>query len=316
MIGEEKPDPGGNPAGGVVAAAAGQTKNTAGILSMLLAMASFSCGDALMKLSSAAIPTGELVWLRASCIAVLTVLYAVLTGAFRDAWRLLSPPMLLRAIGDVGGAISFQSALARMTLADLVAIIQVNPLLVTAASAVFLSERVGWRRWTAAGVGLLGVLLIIRPGTSAFTWWSILAIVSVLFSTLRDVSTKCIDRAMPAVLIIFVSSVTVGIGALGLAPFEEWVWPDALLLLEVAGAAVFSLTGHAFIIAAVRKGDLSAVAPFRYSIVIWALILGFAIWGDLPDGLTLTGMVIVIGAGIYTFHRELIVRRRMQGGPS
>src|SRR5690606_10069451 len=109
------------------------------------------------------------------------------SGTFRSAWKLLAPPMVLRAIGDVGGALAFQSALARMAFADLIAIIQMNPLTVTAASAVFLDERVGWRRWTAAVVGLLGVLLIIRPGTSAFTWWSILAIVSVLFATLRDV---------------------------------------------------------------------------------------------------------------------------------
>src|SRR5690606_39355113 len=93
----------------------------------------------------------------------------------------------------------YQSALARMAFADLVAINQINPLVVTAASAVFLGERVGWRRWTAAGVGFLGVLLIIRPGTSAFNWWSIVAIISVLFATLRDVSTKTIDHTIPAV---------------------------------------------------------------------------------------------------------------------
>ncbi len=153
------------------------------------------------------------------------------------------------------------------------------------------------------------MLLIIRPGTSAFTWWSIIAIVSVLFSTLRDVSTKCIDQAMPAVLIIFVSSVAVGLAGLSLAFVENWTPPDALRVLQVFGAAVFSLTGHAFIIAAVRKGELSAVAPFRYSIILWALIFGFVIWGDLPDRMTLLGILIVVGAGLYTFQRELVARR-------
>ncbi len=277
---------------------------------MLAAMASFACGDTLMKLASTELPTGELVWLRAMGMSGASLLYALLTGAFRNAWRMLAPPMLLRALGDVGGAISFQSALARIALADVVAIVQANPLLVTAASAVFLSERVGWRRWTAAGVGLLGVLLIIRPGTSAFTWWSILALGSVLFSTLRDVSTKCIDRAVPAVLIIWLSSTTVGFGGLALALFEDWAWPERGIVLQMMGAGAFSLAGHICIIAAVRKGDLSAVAPFRYSIVVWALILGFLIWGDLPDLLTVLGMLIVTGAGLYSFHRELVARRK------
>lgn len=311
MGGEGKPGSGGGPSGEVATAGLGQSNNTAGIVAMLVAMASFACGDSLMKLASTELPTGELVWLRALAMASASFLYALVTGAFRNAWRMLAPPMLLRALGDVGGAISFQSALARMGLADLIAIIQANPLMVTAASAVFLAERVGWRRWTAAGVGLLGVLLIIRPGTSAFTWWSILALCSVLFSTLRDVSTKCIDRAVPAVLIIWVSSTTVGIGGLFLVLFEDWLWPEPVVLLQVMGAGAFSLAGHICIIAAVRKGDLSAVAPFRYSIVIWALILGFLIWGDLPDYLTLLGMSIVTGAGLYTFHRELVNRRKV-----
>jgi len=299
------------PAGGVAVAGRDQSNNTAGIVAMLVSMASFACGDSLMKLGAEALPTGELVWLRALGIAAATFVVALPTGAFRNAWRLLAPPMMLRALGDVGGAIAFQSALARMSFADAIAVIQANPLMVTAASAVFLAERVGWRRWTATAVGLTGVLLIIRPGTSAFTWWSMLALFAVLCSTLRDVSTKRIDRAVPAVLIIWLSSTAVVIGSLSLALFEDWSWPEPIVLLQVMGASTFSLIGHIGIITAVRKGDLSAVAPFRYSIVVWALILGFLIWGDLPDYMTLLGMSIVTGAGLYTFHRELVNRRKV-----
>ncbi len=310
MVGDGRPGSGGSPASDVAAADLASTNNTAGIVAMLAAMASFACGDSLMKLSATEMPTGELVWLRATGMAAAAFIYAALSGALRNAWKLLARPMLLRAIGDVGGALAFQSALARMAFADLIAIIQINPLTVTAASAVFLNERVGWRRWTAAAVGLVGVLLIIRPGTSAFTWWSLLAIVSVLFATLRDVSTKSIDLAVPAALIMLFSSSVVAMGALVLVLFEDWVWPGPGLLLQVAGASAFSLVGHICIITAVRKGELSAVAPFRYSILIWALLLGLLIWGDLPDTMTLIGMAIVTGAGIYTFRREMIARRR------
>ncbi len=311
MVGDGRPGPGNSPAGDVATADLAQTNNTAGIIAMLAAMASFACGDSLMKLSSTELPTGELVYLRATGMAGAAFAYAALTGAIRNAWKLASRPMLLRAIGDVGGALAFQSALARLAFADLIAIIQINPLTVTAASAVFLNERVGWRRWTAAAVGLAGVMLIIRPGTSAFSWWSILAIVSVLFATLRDVATKSIDRSVPAALIMLYSSSVVAIGSLFLAIFEDWVWPGPGLLLQVVGASAFSFMGHICIISAVRKGELSAVAPFRYSILIWALILGLLIWGDLPDTVTLLGMAIVTSAGIYTFRREMIVRRKV-----
>lgn len=311
MVGDGGPGAGGSPASGVAAADPAPASNTAGILAMLAAMACLACGDALMKLSSTDMPAGELVCLRATVMSAVAFIYAVLSGAFFNAWKLLARPMVLRAMGDVGGALAFQSALARLALADLTAIVQINPLTVTAVSAVFLHERVGWRRWTAAGVGLIGVLLIIRPGTSAFTWWSIVAIISVLFATLRDVSTKCIDRTVPAALIIWFSSSTVATGSLFMAFFEDWVWPDPGLMLQVAGASAFSLMGHTCIITAVRRGELSAVAPFRYSIMIWALILGFMIWGDLPDSLTLLGMAVVTGAGIYTFRREMIARRKL-----
>lgn len=310
MVGDGRPGTGDSPASGVAAADPAQANNTAGIIAMLAAMASFACGDSLMKLSAAELPTGELVFLRAAGMSAAAFAYGALTGAFRNAWKLVARPMVLRAVGDVGGALAFQSALARMALADLVAIIQINPLTVTAASAVFLNERVGWRRWTAAAVGLLGVLLIIRPGTSAFTWWSIVAVVSVLFATLRDVSTKSIDRMVPAVLIIWFSSSAVAAGSLLMVFFEDWVWPAPGMTLQVAGASAFSLAGHLCIIMSVRKGELSAVAPFRYSIMIWALILGLVIWGDLPDAVTLLGMAIVTGAGIYTFRREMLARRK------
>ena len=236
--------------------------------------------------------------------------YAIMTGALQHLWRLVAPPMMIRAIGDVGGALAFQGALAKMAFADLVAINQTNPLLVTAASAVFLGERVGWRRWTATGIGFLGVLLIIQPGTSGFTWWSILGLVGVVFATMRDVATKRIDSGVPTVLILLASTFVVTLGSLTLLPFETWFWPEPTVLLLILGASTFSLIGHICIISSVRMGDLSAVVPFRFSIVIWAMLAGYVIWGTLPDLLTILGVTIVISAGLYTFHRELVLRRK------
>jgi drug/metabolite transporter (DMT)-like permease len=287
-----------------------QSNNTRGIVTMLAAMATFACGDMLMKLAAETVPTGELVFMRGVLMFTAALIFATMTGALKYLWRLVAPPMLARAIGDVGGALSFQGALARMPFADLVAINQTNPLLVTAASAVFLSERVGWRRWTATGIGFLGVLLIIQPGTTGFTWWSILALVGVFFATMRDVATKRIDNGVPTVLILLTSTGVVTLGSLTLLPFETWLWPEPIVLLKVFGSAVFSLVGQVCIISSVRMGDLSAVVPFRFSIVIWAMIGGYLIWGTLPDALTVIGITVVISAGLYTFHRELVLRRK------
>lgn len=300
------------------AGAGEQSNNTRGIVTMLVAMATFACGDTLMKLAAETVPTGELVFMRGVLMFSAALTFAVMTGALKYLWRLVAPPMLIRAIGDVGGALAFQGALARMPFADLVAINQTNPLLVTAASAVFLAERVGWRRWTATGIGFLGVLLIIQPGTSGFTWWSILALVGVFFATMRDVATKRIDSGVPTVLILLTSTGVVTLGSLTLLPFETWFWPEPIILLKVLGSAAFSLVGHVCIISSVRMGDLSAVVPFRFSIVIWAMIGGYLIWGTLPDALTILGITVVISAGLYTFHRELVLRRRrsLPGHPS
>ncbi len=310
MIADGKPGGSDGQVSSLEADTADQPNNTRGIVTMLVAMATFACGDTLMKISGETVPTGELVFLRGILMLAAALSFAVITGALRYTWRLIAPPMMLRAIGDVGGAISFQAALARMPFADLVAINQTNPLLVTAASAVFLDEKVGWRRWTATGIGFLGVLLIIQPGTNGFTWWSILGLVGVVFATMRDVATKRIDTAVPTILILVFSTGVVTLGGLALLPFENWVIPQPAVMLQILGSAAFSLIGHVCIISSVRMGELSAVVPFRFSIVVWALISGYLVWGTLPDILTVLGMTVVTSAGLYTFHREFVVRRK------
>ena len=290
--------------------ASGQSDNKRGIISMLIAMASFSCGDAIMKLAASSVPTGQLVAMRGSFMLITALAIAIFTGALPHAWRMISLPVAVRSLSDVSGALCYQASLARMALADLVAINQANPLMVTAASALFLSEKVGWRRWTATAVGFMGVLLIIRPGSSAFSWWSMLALLGVVCATARDVATKRVDHAVPTVLILCASTAVVTLGSLLLSLFETWVRPTPTGMLQILGAAAFSLIGQLSIIISVRTGDLSAVVPFRYSVILWAMLLGYLIWGSLPDVLTLVGITIVAGAGLYTFHRELVVRRQ------
>src|SRR5688572_29466099 len=143
-------------------------------------MCSFACGDTLMKLVSLSLPTSQLLFIRGGLIFVVSLSVAFYLGALRELRHAFERTMAGRVVGDVDGGWFFQSALARMPYADLTAIGQLSPMMLTAASAIFLAERVGWRRWTATAVGLLGVLIIVRPGGSTFNWWALAGIASVL----------------------------------------------------------------------------------------------------------------------------------------
>jgi len=272
-------------------------------------MASFACGDTLMKLASTGLPTSELLFVRGAIIFVVALSVAFVTGALRELRHAFERPMIGRAVGDIGGGWFFQAALARLPYADLTAIGQLSPMMLTAASAIFLAERVGWRRWTATAVGLLGVVIIVRPGGSTFSWWALAGIASVVCTTLRDLSTRSINRRVPAIVIMMLSAGGVTVAALAIAPFSNWQLPGQTLMLMLCGAATFSLLGQLGIIIAMRTGEVSAVVPFRYMIIPFAIISGVVVFGQFPDALTLLGIAIVTLAGLYTFYREQKLRR-------
>jgi drug/metabolite transporter (DMT)-like permease len=283
--------------------------NLRAITAMSLAMASFACGDTLMKLASASLPTSQLLFIRAALIFVVSLSIAFYTGALREARHLFERAMAGRIAGDVSGGWLFQTALARLPYADLTAIGQLSPMMLTAASAVFLHERVGWRRWTATAVGLVGILIIVRPGGSTFSWWALVGIASVMCSTVRDLSTRHINRRVTAILIMTASAAAAALAALAVAPFSNWLWPDRTLMAMLSGAALFSLLGQLGIILAMRTGEVSAVVPFRYTIILFSIVSSVVVFGHWPDALTFLGIAIVVSAGLYTFYREQKLRR-------
>lgn len=298
------PRPAADDGGAAIAAA-----NLKAILAMSLAMGSFAFGDTLMKLASTSLPTSELLFIRGSIVFTISLSVAFVSGALRELHHIFERAMAGRIVGDVGGGWFFQSALARLPYADLTAIGQLSPMMMTAASALFLGERVGWRRWTATAVGLMGVLIIVRPGGAAFGWWALVGIASVLCTTLRDLSTRGINRRVPAILIMTLSAGAVTLAALAVAPFSNWQWPEQAIVLKLCGAAMFSLLGQLGVIIAMRTGEVSAVVPFRYTIILFSIVSSVIVFGHFPDALTLLGIAIVVLAGLYTFYREQKLRR-------
>jgi drug/metabolite transporter (DMT)-like permease len=283
--------------------------NIKGIAAMVAATALFTLGDASMKLVSGSLPTGETVFVRSLCTVMVTTVAALATGGILSLKRALIPAMGWRSVGDVGASLFFQSALARMPFADIIGVLQMTPLSLTAASAVFLGEQVGWRRWTAVLIGLGGALLIIKPGSSTFNSWAILAVLAVLSSTLRDVKTRRLDPMLSPLVILMLSQMAVALAGLGCSTFERWAAPNLREFIYLLLASILSLVGQLCVIHSLRSGEISAIAPFRYTGMVWAILLGLFLWGDLPDALSFVGILVLMSAGLYTFSREQKLRK-------
>jgi S-adenosylmethionine uptake transporter len=281
------------------------SSNLRAIAAMLTGQASFTFNDALIKLAAAGLPGGQAIFLRGVMAIGVSLSVCLALGAFRfgplcGQGRILT----LRNIGEIGSTFFFLFALFHMPIATATAILQFIPLAITAGAALFLAEPVGWRRWLAAGVGFIGVMIVIRPGSDAFNAWSLLALSAVAFSVLRDLSTRRIGHHVPAILLVTISAFSVTTAASGFALVETWVVPEPRALLLLLGSAIFLLGGYYFMVHAMRYGEVAFVSPFRYSVIIWAIFAGIVLWGEWPDGPALIGTVIVVGAGLYTFMRE------------
>lgn len=291
------------------------SQNLRGIVAMLASAAAFMCNDAITKLNLAELPLGEIMFLRNAVASLLCLALAVWMGALRPLRAFAVPAVALRTLGEVSTTILYLSALALMPLANLTFLMQSTPLAITAASALLLGERVGWRRWLATLVGLSGVLLIVRPGTSGYNSGTLLALGAIATVVLRDLFTRRIPVGVPSLLVTLISSVTIMLAGLAMGQFETWLMPLAATWIKLIASAVFLSLALYFGVTAMRLGELSVITPFRFASVLFALAMGYAVWGDVPDLWALFGTAIVISAGLYTLHREQVRRRAVSSVP-
>lgn len=284
--------------------------NQIGALFMMASMACFVMNDTLFKVTDGAVPLFQLLFLRGILTTTLVIVLARRLGSLhfniaRRDWGLIG----LRSAAEMGAAYFFVTALFNLPLANVTAILQVLPLTVTLGSALFFKEAVGWRRMTAILIGFIGMLLIVRPGSDGFNLYSIYALMAVLSVTVRDLATRRLLSDVPSMTVTLSASLTVMIfsGVASLA--TPWVGISALNGLMIVGASVFILGGYYFSVRVMRVGDVSFIAPFRYTGLVWALILGWFVFGDWPTNLTLLGAAIVVTTGLFTLYRERTVKK-------
>lgn len=290
-----------------------RSANLQGALLMTGAMTAFTVNDAFMKLLSVDLPFFQLLFLRSAGVVFLMALLALrkrsMSFEMAPGDKML---IALRSVSEVGAAWFFISALFHLPIANVTAIIQALPLTVTLGAALVLGEPVGWRRFAAIGVGFLGVWLIVRPGTEDFNIYSLYALAAVACVTVRDLSARRISSGVPSLVIALITGCVVLVFAGTGAAFVEWqpVTRGHWGLLSLAIIAI--LGGYLSSVSAMRSGEVGFVTQFRYASLLVALILGFVIFGDWPNKLTLLGAAIVVASGLFTLWRE---REKTPKGP-
>ncbi len=285
------------------------TDNVKGILAILASALAFVVNDALVKLTTSELPNGQIIFVRGVMATLILAAAATVGRAWRPPSVLLQPAMIVRLLTSAGATMFIVAALRHLPLATTAAILQLTPVAVTAGAAVLLRAPVGWRRWTASAVGFAGVLLIVKPGSDSFVPEVWIALTSLVFTSTRDLTTRFIDPGVPSLLVAVGSSAIVMMAGLGLLPFETWVWPSSRGWMLLIGASVCIYFAYYFGIVAMRIGEIAVVAPFRYSLVLLALLLSWIVWGYVPDTLSFAGIAVICGAGIYLLHRERITAR-------
>jgi S-adenosylmethionine uptake transporter len=288
------------------------SENTRGAILMMLAMAAFSINDAILKALVSHINLYQVIFLR-GCLTLILI-FAVLTRITGPVSFKMPPKdailIGIRSLSEVGASIGIVTALSLMPFANVNAVLQSTPLLITLCAALAFKQPIGWRRLVAISIGFCGVLLIARPGPEGFSDGMLWGFFGVICVTIRDLSVRAMSRAVPKTTVTFgatfLTTVVMGILMLG----SEW---QPLLVSDifwlVVNACVIT-AAFALSVIVMQTGEISFVAPYRYTALVWAILIGFFVFGEWPDLWTFVGAGIIVATGIYTLVRESRLRRR------
>lgn len=279
--------------------------NLRGIIFMLIAMAGFAIEDAILKILALDLPISELLIIVGLGGFLMFFSVAVVRRKPIFSPHMRNKPFAARFVSDIFAPLFFLPALALIPLATVTSILQATPILVTMGAALFLKERVGWRRWSAIIIGFIGVLIVVRPGMEGFHPGSMLAVIGVLFLACRDLSSRLIPAELSSSTVTayaFFASIIAG--GIALPFFDPLIWPEPAHWPLLIASIFIGGIAYFFIVLATRVGDVAVIAPFRYSRLLFALLIAVTVLNEYPDWQTLFGATIIIGSGLYTFWRE------------
>ncbi len=299
--------------------------NYRGALFMMLAMAGYVFNDTLMKLSSSDMWIFQAIFIRGFFVTLFMAVVAKWQGSSLNPLRHMSPVVLLRVTAEIVGTVCFLVALVNIPIANATAILQATPFVLTLAAALFFGEKVGWQRYLAIIMGFIGVMIIVRPGVEGFNAYSLLVLTTVFTVVIRDLATQKIAISIPtsylayltALFITIMGGLVTLIGVLMQVSFQmtfvdPWTPLSFANLALIAGAACFLIVGYVCGIKTMRVGEISFIAPFRYTVLIWAILIGIFVFDDIPDLLTLIGCIIVVVAGVFSFYRERYLSKQQE----
>ena len=273
--------------------------NRRGIIYMSASMALFIANDGLTKYVSATLPTGQLIFLRGVMSILLVLAVAQALGVLPKIKLAFAPRVLLRALIDATATMLYLASLFHLPIGNATAINLASPLFMIVFAVLFLGEGISLTRALAIGAGFFGVLLVIQPRADGFNAWALVCLFGTLFHAARDLLTRRIPAGIPSILITLSTAIAVTLISGAISVVEGWRAFSALDLLMLGLAAAFLSGGYYFIISCMRAGEMSLIAPFRYSGLLFALLLGYFIWDEVPNALAWSGIALLIGSGLY-----------------
>ena len=273
-----------------------------GVIAMSAGMVSFVLNDTLVKFVSHTLPAAQLIFLRGLLSVAVLLLLARLTDrqTLSREWRqhLMQRWVLARSLLDGAASLVYLSALFNMPLGNATAINMSTPLLIALLSGLLLGVHVSLRNWLIIGLGFAGVLLVVQPQAEGFNAWAWVALCGTCLHAMRDMCVRFIPAHVPSNVIAVGTALTATVMAGIWSLWVVWVPVSPLHWLMMAAASVFLSSGYFCLIMATRMADMSVIAPFRYMGLLTAVLSGFLIWGDIPNGMAWCGMLLLVGAGL------------------
>ncbi|WP_390911266.1 EamA family transporter [Pseudosulfitobacter sp. SM2401] len=279
--------------------------NVIGALWMVAAMIGFAIEDMFLKVASQTVPIGQVLVIFGAGGVILFAITARVRGEPLRNPQILSRPMIVRACFEVFGRLFYVLAIALSTLSSATAILQATPIVVVAGAAVFFGEKVGMRRWSAIFVGLIGVMIVLRPTASSFDVFSIFAVLGMLGFAGRDLATRAAPVSLTTSVLGVYGFLAIVVAGLLYSLWEgtPFIVPTYIASGALGGAIIWGVLAYSGLMRAMRVGEVSVVTPFRYSRLLVGLGFGVLVFNETLDAATLIGCGLIVASGLYILAR-------------